>query len=164
MIQSSEILLFADDAKIFKEITTNVEFQNLQSDFDGIVEWCIHNEMELVQSKCSMIIFSRTESPYIADYSSDSSALRRVDFVNDLGVVISSDLSPENHMSNICNRANILLRFIVRVSRDQCSMNALRTLCIHLVRPLIEYSSTVWSLYHLGHKITLEDNIKQTWL
>lgn len=55
-----------------------------------------------------------------------------------------------NHISAICKRANRLLGFIVRTSRDGFSPWALKILFVQLVRPILEYSSPVWSPYQLG--------------
>ncbi|XP_046663048.1 uncharacterized protein LOC124355943 [Homalodisca vitripennis] len=56
----------------------------------------------------------------------------------------------ESQVLKITKKANATLGFIIRVSRDGFSPWALRKLYVHLMRPLLEYCSPVWSPYSSG--------------
>ncbi|XP_046658945.1 uncharacterized protein LOC124353134 [Homalodisca vitripennis] len=69
---------------------------------------------------------------------------------------MSHDLSPWNHISRICSKANSLMGFLCRTSKDFQSPTTLTTLFKTLVCPILEFSSVVWCPYLTGHIDTLE--------
>lgn len=152
----SNVLLFADDAKIFKEITSIGDCESLQSSIGLLTEWCLVNDMYLNVSKCSVITFSRSSDPILYTYTLLNQPLSRCTKIKDLGVILASDLGSHEHINYITTKANSALYFIIRTGRDTFSIRALITLYIHLVRPIMEYSSTVWNPYLVGHIERLE--------
>jgi ribonuclease P/MRP protein subunit RPP40 len=154
--EGSHVLLFADDAKIFKEIVNVEDCEGLQNSIDLLAEWCRINEMSLNASNCSVITFTRSNSYILHQYKLEDKPLARSSKVKDLGVMLTPDLNPQEHINYICKKANSALYFIFRTSRDNFSVDALVTLYIHLVRPLLEFSSTVWSPYQVGQIAMLE--------
>lgn len=50
-IIKSEILLFADDVKIFREVNLEQDTVDLQDDLDNICEWCNQNKLLLNYNK-----------------------------------------------------------------------------------------------------------------
>ena len=150
------LLLFADDVKLFLKILSVQDHQILQAALSRIEDWCIKNDMELNISKCVVITFTRSSNPLIFDYTLFNTSLRRVLKVKDLGVITTSTLHPGEHIQHICNKANSTLGFILRLTRDNFSVDALLVLYKALVRPLLEYNSPVWSPYQQGLKLQLE--------
>jgi hypothetical protein len=64
-----------------------------------------------------------------------------------LGCQITSDLRWSDHINNICGKANRTLGFLRRnlnIGSTSVKENAYKT----LVRPTLEYASTVWDPYH----------------
>ena len=59
VIKHSRVLLFADDAKIYKEVTSEQDCENLQADLSSVFQWCSENAMELNIPKCTVLSFSR---------------------------------------------------------------------------------------------------------
>uniref|UniRef100_A0A1B6FWX9 Reverse transcriptase domain-containing protein n=1 Tax=Cuerna arida TaxID=1464854 RepID=A0A1B6FWX9_9HEMI len=76
--------------------------------------------------------------------------------VKDLEVTVTLILSHGSHINTIIKKASSALGFIVRVSRDGFSSNAVRTLYMQLVHPHLEYCSVVWSPSRKGHIDLLE--------
>lgn len=146
----SRLLLFADDIKIYSEIFSTQDQIRLQDDLDKIENWCSVNNMELNVGKCLVMSFGRQRSVQQYNYRLQNTQLRRVTEVRDLGVVMTPTLDPGIHIDKICRRANSILGLIVRSSRG-FSMQSLRALYIALVRPILEYASSVWAPYQIGH-------------
>ena len=69
-----------------------------------------------------------------------------VNSCRDLGVIVSSDLSPRLHINNIVLKANQRTNMILRcfISKD---INTLLHAFVVYVRPLLEFNSVVWSPY-----------------
>lgn len=76
----SNILLFADDLKLFSIINTTEDARNLQRDIDTIVSWCNRNDLQLNTNKCYFISFSRKhESAQLLNgYNINGSSITRV--------------------------------------------------------------------------------------
>lgn len=144
---SSKYLLFADDAKIFREIINEEDIKALQLDLNAVSNWCKENSMDLNIKKSCVVTFHRIKHPRIEDYSINATPLPRTDTVKDLGVTFTSDLNPSEHINNICVHANKILGFLVRSTKDMNNINTLKTLYTALVRPGLEYASVVWSPY-----------------
>lgn len=52
----SEILMFADDAKIFKKIRSVDDCGQLQNDIETFIRWCEINHLEINREKCQFVM------------------------------------------------------------------------------------------------------------
>lgn len=50
---NSEYLLFADDLKVYRSITSVLDSHLLQQDVDNLSGWCTRNELDLNFKKCA---------------------------------------------------------------------------------------------------------------
>ena len=66
------------------------------------------------------------------------------DSANDLGVIRATNLSHDDHCTNIIRRANSVCAFILR---NFASRNAsfMYRIFIAYIRPVLEYASQLWS-------------------
>ena len=73
----------------------------------------------------------------------------------DLGILISDDLRWINHINAIASKANRVLGMLLKTftSRD---MNLWKLLYVSIMRPHLEFESTVWISYLVGDIETLE--------
>lgn len=149
-ILSTESLLFADDVKIFKMISSQEDFALLQSNIYSVMDWCTTNNMKLNFSKCAVMTFGRLRDLRFFQYTLDGRPINRVFTIKDLGVTFSTDLSFNDHVQDLCKRANRMLGFINRSTRGMTRMAVFKTLYSSFVRQLLEYASPVWSPYQLG--------------
>ncbi|XP_054282027.1 uncharacterized protein LOC128999491 [Macrosteles quadrilineatus] len=95
--------------------------------------------------------FGRSKTLLHFDYSLNGLILCRVTVIKDLGLYMTPSLDPGVHITKICAKANSLLGFIARASRNALSPATLKTLYVTLVRPIVEYGSTVWAPHQIGH-------------
>jgi len=82
----SNILLFADDAKMFKLINCQNDSLLLQKDLDNINLWCKSNGMSLNLNKCHSISFSMKHNPIFVINKLDNHSLNRTSNINDLKI------------------------------------------------------------------------------
>ena len=102
--------------------------------------------MEFNPGKCVVIHITRSRTPIPSHYLLHGQVLESVAGSKYLGVEITSNLSFNNHIQSITTSASRSLGFLRRNIRTQNP--ALREMAYKtLVRPLMEYSSTVWSPY-----------------
>lgn len=152
----SETLLFADDAKIFRKIHNQDDCLALQNDINRLATWCDANNIALNVDKCASVFFSRKKTPTLFDYSLGDEALRKVDEINDLGVLIDNKLTFRSHITSIVKKAHKHLGFVSRMCKDFNNMACMKTLHFALVRNLLEYGSQIWSPHFACHSSSIE--------
>ena len=111
--------------------------------------------MEFNPSKCVVIHITRSRTPVPSQYLLHGQVLESVAGSKYLGVEISSNLSFNGHIQNITTSASRSLDFLkrnIRSKNPELREMAYKT----LVRPLVEYSSSVWSPYTKSNIARLE--------
>ena len=78
-----------------------------------------------------------------ASYTLEGTVLENVDNIKYLGVTITNDLKWNTHISNICTKANRTLGFLRR-TLFSCPQNVKEAAYKGMVRPILEYGSSVW--------------------
>ena len=78
-----------------------------------------------------------------ASYTLEGAVLENVDNIEYPGVTITNDLKWNTHISNICTKANRTLGFLRR-TLFSCPQNVKEATYKGMVRPILEYGSSVW--------------------
>ena len=151
----SKVQLFADDTAIYLAVSNLEDAQILQQDLDHLHLWELDWDMEFNPSKCVVIHITRSRTPVPSQYLLHGQVLESVAGSKYLGVEISSNLSFNSHIQNITTSASRSLGFLkrnIRSKNPELREMAYKT----LVRPLVEYSSSVWSPYTKSNIARLE--------
>ncbi len=141
---SSEVGLFADDAKCTKEIKTVDDCHLLQLDLNRMSDWSKMWKLNFNVNKCKVMTVSRGKS-HIYDYTLDGTVLERVQSFKDLGITVSNDLSWNSHISNTVNKCKRVNWVIKRAVGYQAPASVSMQLFNALSRSIIEFSSPVWA-------------------
>ena len=107
---------------------------------------------------------TRARTPIPSEYLQHGQILDSVESSKYLGVAISGNLSFNTHIQTVCTSASQFLGFILRNIRTKSP--AIREMAYKtLVRPLVEYSSSVWSPYTQSniHKIEMVQHRAARW-
>ena len=143
---SSNIKLYADDTKIYRELRNPTsDIQTLQSDLDSLGHWANTWQLRFNGEKCEAMRITHSREKSSTDYTLGST-LKDVNSFKDLGVVISKDLSWSQHISIIVNKANQVLG-LVRRTVGTANTSTFSLLYKSLVRPLLQYDVPVWNPY-----------------
>lgn len=110
----STLAMFADDSKCYKCIESIADFDITHSDLDNLPCWSLAKEMNFQLSKCENLRVSRKRISPVLSYSLDSIRLKVVSSVQDLGVMVTKDLTWSNHVRYMTAKANCMLGFIKR--------------------------------------------------
>jgi hypothetical protein len=157
IFQSSEILLYADDMKIFRVIKSSTDCALLQDDLNRLCDYCKNNHLHLNIEKCCSITFSRKRSRVMHQYSLNGRPILKVDEIKDLGVYLDSGLLFNFHINYIKSKAYKMLGFIMRIGGDFRKYSTLRLLYNSFVRSILEYGSTVWNPQYKKHIVCIEN-------
>ena len=141
----SKVALFADALKSSKKILSRQSCIELQSDIDSMYKWSQLWQMDFNVIKCYIISFTRSKNPIFFYYTMNGVYLQRVDEIRDLGVIITSSLSWNNHIGNIISKAARISGLIKRTLGWHASSQTKYIMYCSLVRPLLEYCTVVWS-------------------
>lgn len=144
-IEFCHILLYADDAKLFRVVKSNEDCLLIQEDLVRFYNWCTQNHLALSVPKCTVVRFTTCRSPIHFDYSFDGVYLQSSSHVRDLGVFFSSDGSFAKHICDTVAKAFRILGFVNRNSTAFRSHESYRLLYLTLVRPILEYASSIWT-------------------
>ena len=77
-----------------------------------------------------------------ASYKLEGSVFENVESINYIGGTITKDLKWNTHISNVCIKANMTLAF--RRNLFSCPQDVREAAYKGLVRPILEYGSSVW--------------------
>ena len=104
-IQHSKVLLYADDIKLYKSISTATDIDLLQSDLNTTIEWLSQNGLQISAHKsASLTIGSFSNIP--RTYKVIETPIPPQDSFRDLGVIIDRNLSFTENSATVCNKAN----------------------------------------------------------
>ena len=138
----SIIRKFADDTKLGNKIVNDSDRQDLQNCLDSLFNWTVDWGMEFNVNKCSVIHFGRQNPRH--EYSMNNVQLRQTESERDIGVIISSNLKPALHCSDIARKANFALNQILKCFHYRDKYVFLN-LYKQRVRPLLEFSTAAWN-------------------
>ena len=143
----SDSMLFADDSKIYRVIKSKEDSSKLQNDLNSLLEWTRKWLLKFNQDKCHVLSIGEIENIIHAHYyTMNEYVLDHVFEEKDLGVVIDSQLSFEEHINQKIKKANAMVGLIRRTFTYLEPM-FFKKLYIAFVRPHLEYVQSVWSPY-----------------
>ena len=152
---TSSVRLFADDCVLYRSVANDNDCDKLQEDLLKLEEWEDTWCMNFNPSKCSTISITRKKNKVIHQYSLHEQILQQVSSATYLGIELSADLSWTNHINKTTKKANKQLAFVKRnlpINNIKVKESAYKG----LVRPILEYSSTVWDPYQKKYIDQLE--------
>ena len=145
-VRSSQIAVFADDAKIFKEITSTRDAEQLQEDLFDLLTWSDSASLNFNFSKCKAQRITRKLKPVIFVYHMDGSQLEVLSAEKDLVVYITDNLTWNKQVNEQCAMVSMLLGYTRRDTRLVKSITVRRSAYLILVRSNLGYVTQVWTL------------------
>lgn len=145
-MKHSKLRLFADDSIIYKEIKTPDDCKKLQEDLDSAGRWEQEWLMHFHPDKCNILSVTQKQKPIETTYKLHGHSLEKVDSTKYLGVTLQSNLKWDKHINNMTAKANQSLGFLrrnLKISSEKVKSHAYKA----LVRPKLEYCSTIWDPY-----------------
>ena len=147
----SDVCMFADNTKLYRNIANQSDIEIIQNDINNLFKWsekwllCFHPD------KCKVLsITGKRHQPRTTNYTMPTYSgsiyvtLESVESEKDIGVTIDSKPNFEKHIQTQVNKANQ----IVGIIRRSFKYLDFKTFCLlfkSLVRPNLEYASSVWN-------------------
>ena len=105
--------------------------------------------------KCSVLSATRKRQTAKASYQQHGHTLTNVNKVKSLGITITSDSARSSHISDTGNKTNKTLGFLrwnMKIGNRKIKETAYKS----LVRPVLEYASSIWDPHTTKGVIALE--------
>ncbi len=153
--EGTNIALYADDTKIWREICSYEDHFIIQNDIDRLYKWSIDNRMTFHAGKCKAL--SVTYQRNILDNLPFNIfiynlANRFIDYIHDsqtdLGVEMTPTLSWKNQCDKLVAKASSKLGLLRRTCHFTINKRQKRSFYLALVRSIFEHCSVVWSPQH----------------
>ena len=136
--------LFADDAALDRAIITiPTDPETLQNDLTSLENWESQWDAEFHTVKCNLLTVSRKREKEPRVYTLHGQVLEQVSESKYLGLIHQQDGSWTRHIEETVKKANQTLGFL----RRNLKIGSVRTKNLAyktLVRPILEYASSVW--------------------
>ena len=147
----SNILLFADDTKIFRQVFTTEDAEALQKDIDALNQWSEKWLLKFNIDKCHVLSLGKFDKiTHTHRYKLYGDELEHVFEEKDLGVIIDMELTFEEHMASKIKKANGIMG-LIRRTFSFLDAETFKTLYTSFVRPHLEYANQVWSPFLRKH-------------
>ena len=149
---STRIYLYADDTKIWKSISSENDCKTLQTDVNGLQDWCTENKMNFNIEKCHALTVKATdylltdELPFskifyfLDDKIIDYSLQQR-----DLRIIMNAKLNFQDHHQAIITKAYQLLGLTKRSCHFVTGKKRRRSLYLAMVRSQFEHCCIIWA-------------------
>jgi hypothetical protein len=151
-VVSSNILLFADDAKIWRTLKSEEDFHILQDDLNKLHLWTQRNHLSFNETKCKVLSLRH---PRKFAYHIGSYSLPHVKSENDLGITIQNDLGCSINAQKASSKALRHLGLLKRIF-GAFDPTIFPQLFKTFVRPHTEYVSQVCQPWLKRDLIALE--------
>ena len=113
----TNLLLYADDLKLYREIKTDEDVETLQTDLDELYDWTQYSLLNFHPDKCVVMRLMSSRSKKLrsnALHNMDERRLKAVAEEKDLGISFNDNLTFEKHINEKVNKANSLVGIVRR--------------------------------------------------
>ena len=145
-VVDSPIHMFADDTKIFRQMTAQSDQVTLQKDLRQLETRTRKWQLHFNEEKYKVMHLKQYNHHYDYTITSGGEDTTMGETINerDLGLQTDRDLKFDQQVEMVANKANKMLGLIKRsfIYLDGPNM---KTLYTSLVRPILEYGHVVWA-------------------
>ena len=139
--------LYADDVKLYTDLTSNSGTEALQRSLDELADWARTWQLPISISKCSVLTLNVKQGSLEHEFYLDNCRLQQLREMKDLGITIDSQLKFNLHIDKIVGKAQSRASLIHRCFKTGSADILFRAFAVY-VRPLLEYGSVVWSPHY----------------
>ena len=153
--------LFADDTKVYKEISSESDILSLQADIDALDEWSETWQIKFNASKCKCMHLGKNnkQHEYSMGKGDSTNKIENTKEEKDLGVLFDNELRFTSHIQEKVKKANQTVG-IIRNTFQCLDKEVFLPLYKSLIRPHLEYAAIIWRPY-LKKDILAIENVQR---
>ena len=145
--------LFADDVTIYTCLSDVDSCSDFQRNLSSIQQWSNTWQLSISTVKSSILLLGKGSNDF---FLSGAAPINVVDNVRSLGITLDRDLNFKLHIHEIVTKAKRSSALIFRCFLSR-QINSLTSAFKTYVRPLVEYSSQIWSPYSIQLVMMIEN-------
>lgn len=149
----SQILMFADDVKLYRAIKNISDCRALQHDLDMLHAWSLKWQLNFNPQKCQLLRLGKVDITF--NYTIGNSRIQECNEAKDLGVLVQKSLKPDLHIHQIAAKAT-KVAFTIKRTMNAVSKFSGKLLFTALVRPIMEYGAAAWCPMTAANSAVLE--------
>ena len=158
---TTNIRMFADDAKVWSRISTECDSQLLQKDLDSLVNWSTIWQLRFNTGMCKMMhVGHKVGTKYFIMDGNNKVELEAVEEEKDLGVYFSKDLKPSKQCITSAAKARKIIGLVRRHFRRMDKSDFLLIYKTY-IRPHLEYCVQSWPP-HLVKDVECLERVQST--
>ena len=149
--KDSNIALFADDTKIWRDINSELDGENLQNDINTLSIWSRNNKMSFHPDKCKALSIYDCRPDFVKVlpfglryYYINGNIIEFCKNERDLGVIVSSNFKWDEQHDKILKQTHQMLGFTKRTCHFIKDTRKRRSIYLSLVRSNFEHGSIIW--------------------
>ena len=163
--EGTNIALYADDTKIWREILSYSDHFIIQNDIESLLKWSTINKMNFHPKKCKALTVTLQRNildnlPFnIFSYELNGTVIDYVKSHSDLGVTLNSKLIWGTHCNELVAKASSRLGLLKRTCHFTINKQQKRSFYLSVVRSIFEHCSNIWSPQsstHVGKFIAIQ--------
>ena len=148
--EGTELALYADDTKIWREIKCDTDQVVLQNDVNRLSEWSVANKMNFHSDKCKVLPITNKCLNHVLPfydhiYELNGLLLEYVQTEKDLGVVTNRQLTWNSHCEMLVLKANKQFGMLRRTCYFMADKKQRCVLYITLIRSIFEHCCQIWA-------------------
>ena len=149
----SSILIYSDDTKVYRPVTTRADAEDLQRDLDTLTAWSVAWQLPFNCAKCKVMHVGASNPRY--SYSMQGHVLEETAEEKDLGLTMDDQLQFHSQTCSVVTRA---LRTLGMIKRAFANLDEVTLPLLYktMVRPILEYGNCVWGPVMCGDQDRLE--------
>ena len=151
----SQIRLFANDTILYTVIKGMGDAALLQNDLEKTIDWSNPWQISFSRDKCKVLRIYRSLHPVVHQYILDGTVVESVHHHPYLDIELTSNPNWGKHISNIVGKAKRTLGFFRR-NRGKYPESVKNQAYTTLIRPRLEYCSSVWDPHTHKHAKDIE--------
>lgn len=144
-ISFAKIIQYADDTKLYMNVSSDLEHTKLQLDIDSFAQWCSANKLDLNRRKTKHLSYTRLTNNNNHNFTLNAITIAKEEKIKDLGIIFDNKLTFKEHIATTIVRVNQLIGFIYRRHKELKDKKILLLMYKSLILPIIEYGTIVWS-------------------
>ena len=149
---SSSIKIFADDTKIYRNVSLGSGSEQLQRDLDALVAWSDRWQLPYSEAKCNTLNFCPSNP--CRPYTTREAVLEVIPTEKDLGIVLDLMLKFREQAAAAASKGNQMLALVRSfICIDSVTLPLLFKT---LVRPHLEYGNLIWGPFNRADQKQIE--------
>ena len=149
--KDSNIALFADDTKIWRDINYESDCETLQNDINTLSIWSRNNKMSFHPDKCKALSIYDCRPDFVKVlpfglryYYINGNIIEFCENERDLGVIVSSNFKWDEQHDKTLKKTHQMLGFTKRTCHFVKDTRKRRSIYLSLVKSNFEHGSIIW--------------------